>query len=309
MTVTTDRHRAAPHVRLVRSASCAPRQPGPGGWRAQRDRRRARRGRAAPLEGATAAAARASLSAPGSGMDARWAGLVVWSLALAAHAVLAVAVWRTRAASPVARTTTRITVQVHDVPPPLPAPRPAAGPAPRSTPRVTPVRAPRDPRPPQPVAAPPPAPVKVVGLSLEATSEAGRGPAFAVGDTLAGTTAAAVPRTPPAADSPVGPNRVARSVPRPGSVLTPPRRLHEVKPRYPDARRAAGVEADVLLVVSLDATGRVVSVTVGRGSGDDELDESARAAARQERFSPALRDGLPVPTTFTFTTHFRLDTP
>ena len=26
-------------------------------------------------------------------------------------------------------------------------------------------------------------------------------------------------------------------------------------------------------------------------------------------FSPALRDGVPVPTTFTFTTHFRLDTP
>jgi TonB family protein len=91
--------------------------------------------------------------------------------------------------------------------------------------------------------------------------------------------------------------------------MTPPRRLHEVKPRYPDARRAAGVEADVLLVVSLDASGRVLSVTVGRGSGDAAFDESARDAARQERFSPALRDGVPVPTTFTFTTHFRLDTP
>ena len=92
-------------------------------------------------------------------------------------------------------------------------------------------------------------------------------------------------------------------------MLTPPRRLHEVKPHYPDARRAAGVEADVLLVVSLDAAGRVVSVTVGRSSGDAEFDEPARVAARQEQFSPALRDGVPVPTTFTFTTHFRLDTP
>ncbi|HSS37169.1 MAG TPA: energy transducer TonB, partial [Polyangia bacterium] len=135
---------------------------------------------------------------------------------------------------------------------------------------------------------------------------------FAVGDTLGGTTAstAAAPRTaPPAPEPPAGPNRVARGTPRPGSVLTPPHRLNEVKPRYPDARRAAGIEADVLLVVSLDATGRVLSVTVGRSSGDDAFDESARAAARQERFSPALRDGVPVPTTFTFTTRFRLDTP
>ncbi|HVT09248.1 MAG TPA: energy transducer TonB, partial [Polyangia bacterium] len=106
-----------------------------------------------------------------------------------------------------------------------------------------------------------------------------------------------------------GPNRVAAGAGRPGSVLVPPRRLNEVKPHYPDARRAAGVEADVLLVVSLDAAGRVLSVTVGRSSGDDAFDDSARAAVRQERFSPALRDGVPVPTTFTFTTRFRLDMP
>ena len=31
--------------------------------------------------------------------------------------------------------------------------------------------------------------------------------------------------------------------------------------------------------------------------------------AREERFSPALRDGVPVATTFSFTTRFRLDTP
>ena len=92
-------------------------------------------------------------------------------------------------------------------------------------------------------------------------------------------------------------------------MLTPPSRLREVKPHYPDARRASGVEADVLLVISLDATGRVLSVTVGRSSHDEAFDESARQAAREERFSPALRDGVPVATTFSFTTHFRLDTP
>jgi TonB family protein len=272
----------------------------------------------APLGAVTVAAARVSLEAAGADRRWRWAGAAVWALALAAHAILALAVWRTRALAPVARSSTRITVQVHDVPPPAPAPRSViAAPSAPTHPSAPPVarqralRAPHasTPTPPSP---PSPAPVKVVGLSLESTSETGQGPAFAVGDTLAGTTAAAAaaPRTPPAvADPPAGPNRVAHGVPRPGSVLTPPRRLHEVKPRYPDARRAAGVEADVLLIVSLDAAGRVLSVSVGRSSGDGAFDASAREAAREERFSPALRDGVPVPTTFTFTTHFRLDTP
>ncbi|MES1207500.1 MAG: energy transducer TonB, partial [Pseudomonadota bacterium] len=221
----------------------------------------------------------------------------------------AVAVWRTRPGPPVARTSTRITVQVHEVPsPPPPSPRLTAAPSRAAAPRVARQTAVRVPRAPEPPAAAPPPPVRVVGLSLESTSEAGPGRAFAVGNTLGGTTAAGG-SAPRASDRPAGPNRAAPGAPRPGSVLTPPRRLAEVKPRYPDARRAAGVEADVLLVVSLDAAGRVLSVTVGRSSGDGAFDESARAAARQERFSPALRDGVPVPTTFTFTTHFRLDTP
>ena len=294
-------------MRLVRAAApeCAPVRSRVGGARARRKQRRARRVPPAPLAPETAAGATASLAA--SSVRWGWASGAVWTLALAAHAALAFAVWRTRPAPPVARSSMRVTVQAHERPsPPLPSPAtppvaPSRSPGPRIA-RPTAVRVPRTP------AATAPGPVKVVGLSLESTSEAGPGSAFAVGDTLGGTTAAtaAAPQTPPAA---AGPNRLAPSAPRPGSVLVPPRRLNEVKPRYPDASRAAGVEADVLLVVSLDATGRVLSVTVGRSSGDDAFDDSARAAARQERFSPALRDGVPVPTTFTFTTRFRLDMP
>jgi protein TonB len=309
VTVTTDARRAGAHIRLVRAASCAPaRSPS----RARRQRRRARRQPVTPLSLSTVVTARAALVAPPE-RGARWVGLAVWALVLAAHAVLVIQVWRTPDAAPVARRTTRITVQVRDLPPPAPPPAAApAAPSRPSPPRATRASVSRVPRAPAPAAPPPPAPVKVVGLSLESTSQTGQGPAFAVGDTLAGSTAAtaAAPHAPPVADGPpAGPNRVARGLPRAGSVLTPPRRLREVKPHYPDARRAAGVEADVLLVVSLDAAGQVLSVTVGRSSGDEAFDESARAAARQERFSPALRDGVPVPTTFTFTTHFRLDTP
>jgi protein TonB len=226
---------------------------------------------------------------------------------------LAVAVWRTRVAPSVSSRSTRITVQVHDAPrPPLrPAPAAPISSARPSVPRVVRREALRAPTAAPPAAVPPPAPVKVVGLSLESTSEAGQGPTFAVGGTLDGVTATTAARTQPvpAAEPPAGPNRAARGLPRPGSVLTPPHRLREVKPRYPDARRASGVEADVLLVVSLDAAGRVLSVTVGRSSHDEAFDEAARQAAREERFSPALRDGVAVATTFSFTTHFRLDTP
>ena len=71
----------------------------------------------------------------------------------------------------------------------------------------------------------------------------------------------------------------------------------------------ADAPARNVLVVSLDAAGHVLSVTVGRSSRDEAFDDSALRAAREERFSPALRDGVPVATTFSFTTHFRLDTP
>ena len=232
--------------------------------------------------------------------------------AVAAHAAVAVAIWRTRVAPPISTRSTRITVQVHEAAPPS---RPAAAATPIVPPRPSVPRAPRRealraPPAPQPAAAPLPAPLKIVGLSLESTSETGQGPTFAVGGTLAGTTPTTAARTPvPTAEPSASPNRAARGLPRPGSVLTPPRRLREAKPHYPDARRASGVEADVLLVISLDATGRVLSVTVGRSSHDEAFDESALQAAREERFSPALRDGVPVATTFSFTTHFRLDTP
>ncbi len=298
MTVTTDPRRPGSHMRLVRTVSCAPVRP---------RRRRARRGRVAPLGAATATAARASLGAAGPGRRRWWTDAAIWALALAAHAVVAVAVWRTRVAPPVSPRSTRITVQVHDAPP-----RPSRTAAPIASPRPSVPRAVRHETLRAPLAAPPvAAPLKLVGLALESTSEAGQGPTFAVGGTLDGVTATTAARTPPVAtaEPPAGPNRAARGLPRPGSVLTPPRRLREVKPRYPDARRASGVEADVLLVVSLDAAGHVLSVTIGRSSHDDAFDDAARQAAREERFSPALRDGIPVSTTFSFTTHFRLDTP
>ena len=313
--------RRHPPLRLA-ARVCAPQR---RRVRARRARRRQARLPVAPLAPATVVAARRALgplggdAAGSQSRTPRWASTLLVLLSLAAHGGFGLAIWRGQVPAETRRPPTRITAHVRDVTPPPKPPetpkRPAPVPPPPKMARLVPRARSLAPRTPEPVAAPsPPAPVKVVGLSLEATSESGSGPVFATGDTLAGTTAetAAVPH-PAKADaplaSPVGPNRVARGVPRAGSVFTPPRRLEEVKPHYPDAERAAGHEADVLLVVSLDEKGRVVKVTLGTSSGVPSFDEAARQAALKERFSPALRDGAPVPTTISFTTHFRLDTP
>jgi len=313
--------RRRPPLRLADARVCA-------SPRSRARARRSRRGRArlpiVPLAAATVTAARTTLGPLGGGaVDdkrlARWASAVLVLVSLGAHGGFGLAIWRARVAPEKTRTPTHIIAHVRDVAAPPPkapevAKKPPAPPLPPKMARLVP-RARSLAHAPEP--APPPAapaPVKVVGLSLEATSESGSGPAFATGDTLAGATSetAAVPHAPiadTAVAAPPGPNRVARGVPRAGSVFTPPRRLEEVKPHYPDAERAAGREADVLLVVSLDEKGRVVKVTLGTSSGVPSFDEAARQAALKERFSPALRDGTPVPTTISFTTHFRLDTP
>jgi len=293
--------------------------------RAKRASRRVRTARAivTPARPASTQAALAAMEEQRVGRSGRSSAFTVLALlSFALHAGLGVAIWRGHFAEPAVRPVTRISARIHQRPPEPPpekkvvAPPAATAPKPPK-PVVTRVRR-AAPTPPPPTLVPPPeAPPPVVGLSKESTTDSGNGPAFAVGDTLAGTTdaiaAAPHPKIDPVpAPAPVrapGRNRVASGAGVPGSVLTPPKRIHEVKPHYPDALRAKGVEADVVLVASIDASGKVIAVTVAKSSGDPSFDEAARSAALQERFSPALRDGTPVPTTIPFTTHFRLDLP
>jgi len=87
-------------------------------------------------------------------------------------------------------------------------------------------------------------------------------------------------------------------------VTRAPAVVREATPDYPDALREAGVGGAVLLELDLDETGRPFAVTVLEGA-HPELDEAARVAALRLRFSPALVDGEPLPSTvtwrFTFT--------
>jgi protein TonB len=80
---------------------------------------------------------------------------------------------------------------------------------------------------------------------------------------------------------------------RPGSGVTPPRLLREVKAGYTEEARQRNLEGRVLLEIVVRRDGSVSDVTLlsGLPSG---LNDRAIAAVRQWRFSPATRLGQPV---------------
>ena len=186
------------------------------------------------------------------------------------------------------------------------------------------------PTPPKIVKAPPPSappppptkvpPVRVVGLSLESTTEGGSGPAFAVGNTRFGETAAravapqdvspAPPGLDPAAVAPRGPgasNQAASHIPVAGVKIEFPKRRHPREPPYPQTLRSQGIEDDVSVLVSIDATGKVIAVKITKASQYPEMNEAARIAALAEEYDPATRDGVPIPYTIPFKYRFRLE--
>jgi protein TonB len=194
-------------------------------------------------------------------------------------------------------------------------PNPKAEPRPRPTP---PPVAPVSPEPPpEPGKKPPP---RVVGISMDSTTQGGDGPGFAVGNTGRGETdsRAVDPKkvvpgaTGPATDEPTAPaptpNAAATRIPGAGGKVTMPKRKKTVKPRYPETLQSQGIEADVAVIVSIDATGKVTNVKVAKSSGYPEFDEAARLTALEdESFEPAVRDSQAIPYTLSFTYRFRLE--
>ncbi len=82
-----------------------------------------------------------------------------------------------------------------------------------------------------------------------------------------------------------------------------PRPVNVPQPAYTDQARAAGVEGKVRVELTVDETGRVVSVRLIAGLGHG-LDEAAIAAAQRATFQPALRCGKPARATFTISVRF-----
>jgi protein TonB len=163
-------------------------------------------------------------------------------------------------------------------------------------------------------------PMRVVGISLEATVEGGGGPTFAVGATRMGRTAKRAARqrratapevtqvkAEPTARKQRSLNRAATRIPTAKVKYTLPKRRRPRVPPYPAELRSQGLEADVTVMVTLDDNGKVTSVKLITPSRYPAFNQAARAAAQGEEFEPALRDGVPVPYTLSYTYRFRIE--
>lgn len=78
-----------------------------------------------------------------------------------------------------------------------------------------------------------------------------------------------------------------------------PKLVTFVEAEYPPEKKAAGIEATVVLVLELSATGTVTNVTIAQSASPD-FDAAAVAAARQLVFSPAEVDDKPAPSKITY---------
>jgi TonB family protein len=92
---------------------------------------------------------------------------------------------------------------------------------------------------------------------------------------------------------------------RPGSGITPPRLVREVKADYTEDARQRGLEGEVVLEIVVRRDGSVGDVRVIQRLGQG-LDERAVAAVRQWRFTPARRLGAPVDVLVEVAVEFRL---
>ncbi len=89
-------------------------------------------------------------------------------------------------------------------------------------------------------------------------------------------------------------------------VSEKPRVLYQEKAPYPLSAKNARIEGPVKLSVTIDRFGRVVEVIVLEGPGHD-LNETAAAAMKNFKFSPAQKDGQSVAVRITYIYRFKLE--
>lgn len=87
----------------------------------------------------------------------------------------------------------------------------------------------------------------------------------------------------------------------------PPELAQLVRPLYPSASRRRNESGRVTLVASVDGKGRVQGVRVTRGSGFEDLDSAAVAAAQKAEFRAAQRGGEAVAAECELVFEFRLE--
>ena len=92
------------------------------------------------------------------------------------------------------------------------------------------------------------------------------------------------------------------------AALVPPKLVQSAEPTYPEAKRASGEAASVVLTLSIDHTGHVTDVVVAESAGP-EFDEAASNAARELVFEPAQKNGEPVLAKIRYRFDFKLEAP
>jgi TonB family protein len=112
-----------------------------------------------------------------------------------------------------------------------------------------------------------------------------------------------VPQAAPAGTPPAAPPRAPQPV-RVGGNISPPRKLHDVRPAYPDDALKARITGAVILETIIGVDGAVTSVKVLKGH--PMLDQAAIDAVRQWRFEPTYLNGVAIPVIMTVITTFNL---
>jgi TonB family protein len=111
----------------------------------------------------------------------------------------------------------------------------------------------------------------------------------------------AVPRGGPgAATRPAQPGAPAKQ-----PTVTMPKLVHFESAPYPPEAQKQGIQGDVVLRLTIDATGKVTAAEVVEPAGHG-FDEAAREAALKFRFDPATRDGKAVPVRILYKYSFTL---
>lgn len=89
-----------------------------------------------------------------------------------------------------------------------------------------------------------------------------------------------------------------------GTDMTPPMKIKDVRPRYPDEAREARIEGEITLEGIIDPEGRVADARVVEGVA--ALNDAALDAVKQWQFKPTLLNGEPTSLVFTCTITFHV---
>jgi TonB family protein len=86
-----------------------------------------------------------------------------------------------------------------------------------------------------------------------------------------------------------------------------PREIKKVNVKYTVLARRYKVEGTVFVEVNIDETGKVTTAKIVKGlSPDYGLNEACLKAALQGKYTPAIKDGVPVKTTLTYPVVFKI---